>query len=173
MKTRELTAILKVRFEQHMNRHPGVIWDEVESKLSASVIEKLGKMETTGGEVDVIEFQGELYYVDMSKETPVKRRSICYDKQARENRKKYPPTSSAEEVAKEMGIEIVSEEMYYKMQEVDNIDLKTSSWLKTQEDMRKLGGAIFGDKRYNRTFIYCNEADSYYGVRGFRGYVKL
>lgn len=130
-------------------------------------------MENTVGEPDVYLIDGELYFIDSAKESPQFRRSLCYDKEARINRKTRPALLSVEEMAKDLGIELLNEKLYLKIQEIDDLDDKTSSWLKTEEAVRKNGGAIFGDKRYGRTFIYHNGADAYYGSRGFRGYIKL
>lgn len=173
MDEESLMETLKKRFQKHMHRHKGVSWDEVEKYINKSILISLRLMESTGGEPDVIELDSHLYYIDMSKETPKDRRNICYDEEARLSRKKLPPKSSATKMAEEMGINLLEETMYFHIQELEQIDLKTSSWLKTPREIRILKGALFGDHRYGRTFIYHNGADSYYGVRGFRGYLKL
>ena len=167
--------ILKTRFENHLFRHPNLIWDNVEAFLRKylNILDVVTKMEETGGEPDLYEFDQQLIYVDCSKETPKDRRNLCYDESARLARKKFPPETSAEGLAQAMGIKIVDEALYIKLQSFEAFDLKTSSWLLTPEDLRSLGGALFGDRRYDRTFIYHNGADSYYGVRGFRGYIDI
>lgn len=174
----ELLNILKKRFEYNIKRHENISWEKVKAKLEANPnkLESLYLMESTGGEPDVIgydEATDELIYCDFSIETPSGRRSICYDKKALDARKANKPVSSAMQMAEEMGIELLTEEQYFKLQELGSFDNKTSSWLKTPQSVRDLGGAIFGDKRYGRTFIYHNGADSYYGVRGFRGLLKI
>lgn len=168
-----LFKVLKQRFEKHMHRHQNIKWDDVLTHLSEEHIFAIYHMELTGGQPDVVCFDDQLFFIDMAKETPKDRRSICYDEKARLERKKFPPKTSALEMAKEMKIEVLDEDMYQKVQHIEDIDLKTSSWLKTPEDIRYLGGALYGDKRYKRTFIYHNGAESYYGVRGFRGYIKI
>ncbi len=168
-------SILKTRFETHLYRHPNHIWDNVEAFLRKypNILDVLTKMEETGGEPDLYEFDQQLIYVDCSKETPSQRRNLCYDESARLSRKKFPPETSAEGVANAIGIKIVDEALYMKLQSIEAFDLKTSSWLLSPEEFRNLGGALFGDRRYDRTFIYHNGADSYYGVRGFRGYIDI
>ncbi|BCR36257.1 DUF4256 domain-containing protein [Mariniplasma anaerobium] len=168
-----LLKVLKERFEKHVKRHQTVSWDDILSHLSEDHIYSIYHMELTGGQPDAVCFENNLFFVDMAKETPKDRRSICYDKKARLGRKKFPPKTSVLEMAEEMKIEVLDKDMYMKLQEIEDIDLKTSSWIKTPENIRKLGGALYGDKRYNETFIYHNGADSYYGVRGFRGYIKI
>ncbi len=170
-----LLVVLKERFEHHTKRHPGLFWRDIEMKIehNLNLLETLIRMEETGGEPDVTILNGRLVYVDFSKETPEKRRNLCYDEEARLSRKKFPPETSAEKVAEMMGIELLDESQYREIQAIEPLDLKTSSWLKTPPALRDLGGALFGDRRYNRTFIYHNGADSYYGVRGFRGYILL
>lgn len=169
---------LQSRFEQNMTRHVGMEWSEISARLEASPekLRSLGEMERTGGEPDVIGVDpqtGEYLFVDCSPETPAGRRSLCYDREALESRKTNKPVGSAMEMATEMGIELLTEDEYLALQEVGEFDLKTSSWLKTPTDVRQLGGAIFGDRRYGRVFIYHNGADSYYGARGFRGVLKV
>lgn len=167
--------IFKVRFEKTRFLHNDVQFQTIETILNThpNILKTMIKMEETDGEPNIVTYLDALYVVDCSKETPVGRRNLCFDKDARLSRKKFPPVSSAEELALEMGVRIVDVDMYRYMQTLMDIDLKTSSWLETSSSIRKLGGALFGDKRYNETFIYHNGADSYYGVRGFRGYVKL
>lgn len=176
--TDELLWILKVRFEKNMQRHSSLEWAKVLVKLEANPgkIWSLNEMEKTGGEPDVIGFDattGEFIFFDCSAETPSGRRNVCYDHEALLARKKFPPEESAMHMAEEMGIELLTEEQYRALQKVGKFDLKTSSWLKTPAEIRKLGGAIFGDRRYNTIFIYHNGADSYYGARGFRGLLRV
>lgn len=170
----ELLEKLKVRFEKNMNRHKGLKWDDVQKRLKASP-EKLyilDEMELTEGEPDVVAYDkksSEFTFYDCAPESPKGRRSYCYDRTALDARKTHKPANSAIDVANEIGIEILTEEEYRALQELGDFDLKTSSWVKTPEDIRKKGGAIFCDKRYGRTFMYHNGADSYYAARGFRG----
>jgi len=174
----ELLKVLKTRFEKHMARHKGISWADVQSRLEAapSKLWSLGEMESSGGEPDVVgqdkDTQGFIFY-DCSKETPKGRRRFCYDREALEARKAHKPENSALDVAEAMGIELLTEEEYRSLQELGEFDTKTSSWLKTPDAIRKLGGAIFGDRRFDHVFIYHNGADSYYGVRGFRGSLKV
>ncbi|MBV6461711.1 MAG: hypothetical protein HJHJAOHD_01842 [Flavobacteriales bacterium] len=174
----EFLNLLKIRFEKNMNRHEGVKWNEIETKLKASQ-KKLGvlyKMEETGGEPDVIEYDkktNEFIFCDCSEESPKNRRSLCYDQEALASRKEHKPKNSAMGMALEMGIELLTEEQYRKLQQLGKFDTKTSSWLKTPSEIRKLGGAIFGDYRYGNVFIYHNGAESYYSSRGFRGLLKI
>lgn len=172
---KELIELLQKRFSQNMHRHPNTNWQTVEDKLQAdkNYLKVLQKMEDSGGEPDVLEYRGKLYYVDFSKESPKGRRSYCYDEKALYDRKKFKPESSVEKVAKDMGVDLVDEAMYIFIQTVEDLDLKTSSWLKTPDDFRALGGALNGEKRYQRAFIFHNGADSYYASRGFRGYIQL
>ncbi len=173
-----LLGVLKDRFEKNKKRHQDITWVAVEEKLLANP-EKLwilDDMETTGGEPDVVgrdEATGEFLFYDCSPETPKDRRSFCYDRAALDARKANKPMNSAMDVAQEMGIELLTEAEYMALQALGNFDLKTSSWLKTPADMRKLGGAIFGDRRFGRVFIYHNGADSYYAARGFRGVLRV
>jgi hypothetical protein len=170
----EFKEIFKERFQRNMKRHPGLTWDQIDAKLNhKDVLEKMLQMEQSGGEPDIFLINDQLYVMDASKETPKGRLSCCYDEEARLSRKKFPPETSAHMLAKAMGIKLVDETLYLAMQAMDDFDLKTSSWIETPAELRKLGGALFGDKRYGRTFIYHNGADSYYGSRGFRGYFVL
>ncbi|WP_029512498.1 DUF4256 domain-containing protein [Mycoplasmopsis iners] len=162
--------LLSERFKQNMHRHNDVKWEKIESilKKNETLIFKLEQMENEGGEIDVIQCLDKLYYVDFVAEAPKSRRSFCYDKEARINRKNFPPSNSAIEWCRKNGVELVDENLYRQMQKVEDLDLKTSVWLKTPNEIREKGGAIFGDKRYGATFIYHNGADSYYSSRGFR-----
>ena len=176
--TEELLKILKSRFERNKNRHGNIEWAHVEEKLlkNPEKLWSLNEMESTGGEPDVIgqdETLGEFLFVDCSAETPKGSRSICYDHAALEARKEHKPANSAVNLANEMGVEILDEEQYRRLQTLGTFDAKTSSWIKTPEDIRSLGGAVFADFRYGKVFIYHNGADSYYGVRGFRGMLKV
>ena len=174
----ELLKALKARFEKNMNRHKGLEWAKVQAKLEANP-EKLwsiNEMERTGGEPDVVgqdKKTDETILYDCSAETPKGRVNICYDREALESRKEFKPKDTAMDMAAAMGIEILSEEQYRELQELGNFDTKTSSWLKTPSEIRKLGGAIFADRRYDHVFVYHNGADSYYGVRGFRGSLRV
>jgi hypothetical protein len=163
---------LKARFENHPERHPGVTWEDVARQLDDARLCSLSYLEETGGEPDVLLYQGRLYVADFSPESPI-RRSVCYDRAARLGRKRNPPATSACELAESNGLELVDEKIYLAMQELAPLDARTSSWIKTPEDMREQGGALFGIRRYNRTFIYCNGADSYYAARGFRACFSL
>lgn len=168
----EIMQVLKARFEKNMNRHESVDWTRVQKKLEASPdkLRSLHEMETTGGEPDVIGKEGDNYiFVDCSAESPKGRRSICYDRVALESRKENKPWSNALEMAAAMGIRILNEEQYRQLQQLGKFDTKTSSWIETPADIRKLGGALFGDRRYNTVFTYHNGAESYYAARGFRG----
>ena len=175
----ELTEILKIRFAKNMNRHNDLEWAKVEARLENANAEKLSalnEMESTGGEPDVIGTDastGEYIFYDCSAESPKGRRSICYDHEALESRKEYKPENSAINMAEEIGIEILTEEQYRALQQLGNFDTKTSSWVKTPEAIRKHGGAIFCDRRYNHVFTYHNGAESYYAARGFRGMLKV
>lgn len=174
----ELIAILKLRFGENMDRHKGVEWKEVESKIidSNEKMRALYEMEKTGGEPDLIlygENSNEFIFFDCAEESPIGRRSICYDNEALEGRKENKPKDNAIDMATEMGIEILTEEQYRELQKYGKFDTKTSSWVKTPDDIRKLGGAIFCDRRYNVVFKYHNGAESYYSSRGFRGLIKI
>lgn len=170
---KELLLILNKRFEDNMKRHKTVLWANAEKKLKAhpDKLVSLFRMEETGGEPDITGYDaknGEYIFMDCSAESPM-RRSLCYDQEALDSRKENKPSGSAVGMAEEMGIELLTEADYHDLQKLGSFDTKTSSWLKTPEDVRKLGGAIFGDRRYNRVFIYHNGVQSYYAARGFRG----
>jgi len=174
----ELLLALEVRFEKNMKRHKGLEWDKVEAKLVANPekLWSLGEMERTGGEPDVISHDkkaDEYIFYDCSAESPAGRRSFCYDREALDSRKEHKPKNSAIGMAAEMGIELLSEEQYRELQKLGKFDTKTSSWVKTPVDIRKLGGAIFCDFRYGTVFTYHNGAESYYAARGFRGLLKV
>lgn len=174
----ELLSALKARFEKNMSRHKGLEWDKVQAKLEAhpEKLWSLSEMEKTGGEPDVIDQDkktGEYIFCDCSAETPAGRRSICYDREALDSRKENKPKSSAVEMADAMGIELLSEEQYRALQKIGKFDLKTSSWVQTPAAIRKLGGALFCDRRYDTVFVYHNGADSYYAGRGFRGLLSV
>ena len=169
---------LKKRFSENLIRHKNTKWEDVEKKLDGNkeVINILKKMEETGGEPDVVEFDlksDKLYFCDCCKETPLGRRSLCYDDEALKSRKANPPKGSALSQANEMGISLLDEEMYYKLQELDVFDSKTSSWIKAPESIRKEGGSLFCERRYGRVFTFHNGAESYYSVRGWRGYICI
>ena len=173
----ELFSTLKVRFEKHMNRHKGLDWDAVRARLSASAAKlwSLSEMERTGGEPDVVSHDKKagVLFCDCSAETPGGRRSACYDDEALASRKEHKPKNSALGMAAAMGIELLTEEQYRELQKLGNFDTKTSSWVSTPSDIRKLGGALFCDRRYGHVFLYHNGAESYYAARGFRGSVKV
>jgi len=174
----ELLSVLKTRFEKNMNRHEGVEWDKVEAKLEANPAKlwSLSEMERTGGEPDVVgsdKKTGEYIFYDCSAESPKGRRSVCYDRAALEARKEHKPADSAIDMAAAMGIEILTEEQYRALQKLGAFDLKTSSWIMTPAAIRKLGGALFCDRRYDTVFTYHNGADSYYAARGFRGSLSV
>ncbi len=174
----ELLKTLKTRFEKNTNRHKGIEWAKVQAKLEANPekLYVLDEMEITGGEPDVVgqdKKTGEYIFYDCSAESPKERRSLCYDHEALEKRKEHKPADSAINMATDMGIEILTEEEYRELQQLGNFDTKTSSWIKTPVDIRKLGGAVFCDRRYDHVFLYHNGADSYYAARGFRGSLKV
>ena len=174
----ELLKALKARFEKNMNRHKGLEWAKVKAKLEGNIekLYSLNEMEITGGEPDVVghdKKSGEYVFYDCSSESPKERRSLCYDHQALEKRKEHKPEDSAINMAADMGIEILTEEQYRELQQLGEFDTKTSSWVKTPPDIRKLGGAIFCDRRYNTVFMYHNGAESYYAARGFRGSLRV
>lgn len=175
---KELLGVLKARFEQNMSRHAGLGWDEVQARLEAHPpkLWSLSEMERTGGEPDVVgrdDRTGEIFFYDCSPESPAGRRSLCYDRAALDERKTAKPENSALDLAAELGIELLTEAEYRALQELDEFDLKTSSWLQTPPEIRKLGGAIFADRRYNKIFVYHNSAPSYYAARGFRGSLRV
>lgn len=174
----ELLEALKARFEKNRKRHQGLEWSEVQAKLEANPgkLWSLHEMERTGGEPDVVGHDkkaGEYIFYDCSAESPKGRRSLCYDREALDKRKENKPENSAMDVAAAMGIEILTEEQYRELQKLGSFDAKTSSWVKTPAEIRKLGGAIFCDYRYGQVFVYHNGADSYYAARGFRGSLKV
>ena len=174
----ELLSILKTRFEKNMNRHKDIKWDKVLAKLEKNneKLWSLNEMEKTGGEPDVVGYDtktGEYFFYDCSAESPGGRRSLCYDRAALTARKEHKPKDSAVDVATAMGIELLTEEQYRELQKLGNFDLKTSSWVKTPDEIRKLGGAIFCDRRYNNVFTYHNGAESYYSARSFRGVLTV
>lgn len=178
VQSEKLLGTLKARFEKNMNRHKGPKWDKIQAKLLAEPdkLWSLGEMEKTGGEPDVVGFvkkSGEYVFYDCSADTPKGRVNTCYDREALESRKEHKPKNSAMDMAAAMGIEILTEEEYRELQKLGEFDLKTSSWIKTPAEIRKLGGALFADRRYNKVFVYHNSAPSYYGVRGFRGALKV
>ncbi|MDA1633412.1 DUF4256 domain-containing protein [Bacillus cereus] len=174
----ELLKVLKARFEKNMNRHEDLEWSKVEEKLAANPekLWSLNEMEVTGGEPDVINYDGEkdeYTFCDCSKESPKGRRSLCYDREALESRKKHQPENTVIDVANAMGIELLTEEQYRELQQLGNFDIKSSSWVQTPSDIRELGGALFCDYRFGHVFVYHNGADSYYAARGFRGSLRV
>ncbi|RST76154.1 DUF4256 domain-containing protein [Siminovitchia acidinfaciens] len=174
----ELLTVLKARFEKNMHRHQGIEWAKVQAKLEANIekLWSLNEMERTGGEPDAIgydEDKDEYIFCDCSPESPKGRRSVCYDREALESRKKHKPENNAMDMAADMGIEMLTEEQYRALQELENVDKKSSSWVQTPTDIRELGGAIFCDFRYGHVFTYHNGAESYYAARGFRGSLRV
>ena len=174
----ELLRTLKTRFEKNINRHKGIAWAEVQAKLQATTekLWSLHEMERTGGEPDVVGHDkktGEFIFYDCSAESPKERRSLCYDREALDGRKEHKPADSAMDMVTAMGIELLTEEQYRELQQFGEFDLKTSSWILTPSDIRKLGGALFCDRRYDHVFLYHNGADSYYAARGFRGSLRI
>lgn len=174
----ELLSVLKSRFQKNMKRHKGLTWEKVEAKLltSPKKLKSLDEMELTGGEPDVVGYDkktGEFIFYDCSEESPKGRRSTCYDHKALESRKEHKPENSAIEMAADMGIEILTEEQYRELQELGEFDLKTSSWIWTPPAIRKLGGGLFCDRRYDTVFLFHNGAESYYAARGFRGSLRV
>ncbi len=174
----ELLRALQARFEKNMNRHKGIEWSSVQAKLEADTekLWSLSEMERTGGEPDVCGHDkdtGEFIFYDCSAESPKGRRSLCYDREGLEARKEFKPEDNVIDMATAMGIELLTEEQYRELQKLGEFDKKTSSWVKTPSDIRKLGGAIFGDCRYGKVFVYHNSAPSYYAARGFRGSLRL
>jgi len=175
---KELLKALKTRFEKNMDRHKGLAWANVQAKLEANAekLWSLNEMERTGGEPDVVGYDkksGEYIFYDCSAESPADRRSVCYDREALESRKEHKPKDSAVNMATAMGVELLTEEQYRELQKLGNFDTKTSSWVKTPSGIRKLGGAIFCDRRYDTVFVYHNGAESYYAARGFRGSLRV
>jgi hypothetical protein len=176
--TKELLNVIKIRFEKNMSRHTGIEWAKVQTKLEANAekLWSLNEMEKTGGEPDVVDHDkktGEYIFYDCSPESPKGRRSVCYDHEALEARKEFKPENSAIEMAADMGIELLNEKQYRGLQLLGNFDLKTSSWVKTPADIRKLVGGVFCDRRYDTVFLYHNGAESYYAARGFRGSIRV
>ena len=174
----ELLTTLKARFDKNMRRHKGLEWARVQAKLEANPekLWSLSEMESTGGEPDVVGLEkktGEVIFYDCSAESPKGRRSVCYDREALDARKEHKPKDSAIDMATAMGIELLTEEQYRELQKLGEFDTKTSSWVKTPSEIRKLGGALFCDRRYDHVFVYHNGADSYYAARGFRGLLKI
>lgn len=181
MKAKEregLLQVLKARFEKNMHRHAGIAWPEVQAKLEGNpdALRSLQEMEATGGEPDVIGQDKEsdhFPFCDCSPESPIGRRSTCYDVEARESRKEHKPENSAVEMAAAMGIDLLTEEQYRELQKLSEFDMKISSWIRTPSDVRALGGALFCDRRYGKVFVYHNGAQSYYAARGFRGSFRV
>jgi uncharacterized protein DUF4256 len=174
----ELLRVLKARFEKNMNRHKTLEWAKVQDKLQANAEKmwSLHEMEKTGGEPDIVgrdQKTGEYIFYDCSAESPKNRRSVCYDREALESRKEHKPKNNALDMAAVMGVEILTEEQYRDLQKLGNFDTKTSSWVKTPSGIRKLGGALFCDRRYDTVFVYHNGAESYYAARGFRGSLRV
>jgi hypothetical protein len=175
---KELLRELNARFEKNMNRHKGLEWAKVQVKLEANAekLLALDEMEETGGEPDVVGYDtktDEYIFYDCSAESPKGRRSLCYDREALDSRKEHKPENSTMDMAADMGIELLTEEQYRELQKLGNFDTKTSSWVQTPSDIRKLGGAIFADFRYGKVFVYHNGAESYYAARGFRGSLRV
>jgi hypothetical protein len=174
----ELTGALKARFEKNMNRHKDLEWAKVQAKLESNPdkLWSLNEMEKTGGEPDVIGHDkktGEYIFYDCSDESPKGRRSFCYDREGQESRKEHKPENNAVDMAAAMGMELLTEEQYRELQKLGNFDTKTSSWVKTPSEIRKLGGALFAEFRYGNVFVYHNSAPSYYSARGFRGSLRI
>lgn len=175
---KDLLEILKERFHKNMHRHPTLNWADVEIKLlgSSQKLESLDEMERTGGEPDVVKFDegtNEFVFCDCSPETPKGRRSLCYDREALDDRKEFKPENSAMDLAAEMGVELLDEVQYRELQQLGKFDTKTSSWIKTPSDIRALGGAVFAEFRYGHVFVFHNGAQSYYAVRGFRALLRV
>ncbi|OFV70811.1 Uncharacterised protein [Acetobacterium wieringae] len=174
----KLLNLLSLRFEKNMNRHPGLTWAEIQEKLEVKPekLWSLNEMEETGGEPDVVGYDQdakEYIFYDCSEESPKGRRNVCYDREGLDSRKEHKPENSAIDMATAMDIELLTEEQYRELQKLGSFDTKTSSWLKTPVEIRKHGGALFGDRRYDHVFVYHNSAPSYYGVRGFRGMLRV
>jgi Protein of unknown function (DUF4256) len=179
-KREELLRRLEIRFEENMDRHKGLEWSKVKAKIdsapSAKKLWSISEMERTGGEPDVVAYDkenNEYIFYDCSPESPDGRRSLCYDREALESRKENKPLNSALDMAASMGIDLLTEEQYRELQKLGNFDTKTSSWVKTPPEIRKRGGALFCDRRYDHVFVYHNGAESYYAARGFRGLIKI
>ena len=178
MPTHDLIATLQARFEKNSARHPEMAWEKVQARLETNPekLRTLSEMERTGGEPDVVgwdERTGEIIFFDCSAETPKGRTSLCYDREGLESRKEHKPSGNAVDMAAAMGVEILTEEEYHELQKLGEFDTKTSSWLRTPDETRKLGGALFGDRRYDRVFIYHNGASSYFAARGFRASLRV
>ena len=174
----ELLRVLKARFEKNRNRHKGIEWATIQAKLEANIekLWSLNEMERTGGEPDVFSHDkktGEYIFYDCSAESPKGRRNVCYDREALESRKEHKPKNNAIDMAAAMGIELLTEEQYQALQQLGNFDTKTSSWIITPSEIRRLGGALFCDRRYDHVFVYHNGAESYYGARAFRGSLRI
>src|SRR5438874_8803471 len=174
----DLLKVLKTRFEKNMNRHKGLDWAKVQARLEAKPekLWSLNEMESTGGEPDVVSYDkktGEYIFYDCSAQSPKGRTSLCYDREALDSRKEHKPKNSAMDMAAVMGVELLTEEQYLELQKLGDFDTKSSSWVKTPADMRKLGGALFGDRRFGRVFFYHNGAESYYSARGFRSSLRV
>lgn len=174
----EILRVLKTRFEKNMNRHKGFDWTKIQTKLETNTkkLWSLMEMERTGGEPDVVGYDqktGEYIFYDCSPESPKGRRNLCYDRKALEARKEFKPKDTAVDMADSIGIDLLTEEQYRELQKLGEFDIKTSSWLKTPSEIRKLGGALFADRRYDHVFVFHNGADSYYAVRGFRGTLRV
>ena len=175
---KELLSTLKIRFEKHMHRHPGLVWNQVCARLEAAPgkLWSLHEMERSGGEPDVVEYDrktGEYIFCDCSAESPQGRRSVCFDREAQEARKEHKPAHNAADMAAAMGITLLSESQYRELQTLEAFDTKTSSWVQTPAEIRTLGGALFCDRRYDHVFVYHNGAESYYAARGFRGSLRV
>jgi hypothetical protein len=174
----ELLAALKARFEKNLGRHPGLVWAKVQARLEArpDKLWSLAEIERTGGEPDVVgqdKKSGDFVFFDCSEQSPAGRTSLCYDREALDSRKEHKPKNCVLDMAAAMGIEVLTEEQYFELQKLGEFDTKRSSWLQTPAEIRKLGGAIFGDRRFGRVFIYHNGAESYYSGRGFRGWLRV
>lgn len=174
----KLLDVLKGRFEKNINRHSGIAWAKVQARLDADAdkLWSLNEMERTGGDPDVVGHDkktGEYIFIDCSPETPKGRTSVCYDREGLNSRKEHKPKDTAIDMAAAMGIELLTEEQYRELQKLGDFDTKTSSWVKTPDDIRKLGGALFCDRRFGHVFVYHNGAQSYYGVRAFRGWLRV
>lgn len=169
----EILSLLEKRFNKNAHRHKDLVWSEIVSRLTDEKLEILAGMEETGGEPDITIIAGKPVFVDFAKQTPSGRRNCCFDEQARLGRKKFPPQTSVEMLCSDMRIKLLTEDEYRKLQEIEELDTTTSSWIATPDSIRELGGALFCDRRYKHTFTYHNGADSYYSSRGFRGKLEL